>query len=76
MKKIIRLKASIFRLVYAGGVRYSIKIGQGNPQSYISVYNLAMRLKKKERNYEKREVIFKGLTPAQEAEFWYIYKNI
>lgn len=75
MKKKIRLKASIFRLVYAGCVRYAIKIGQGKPQSYISVYNLATRLKEKERDYKKDEVIFKGLAPAQEAEFWAVYRN-
>ncbi len=75
MIKRMKLKASIIRIVYAGCVRYAIKIGQTHPQSYRSVSNLARQLKKKEPSYQKNEIIFEGLTPAQEAEFWFLYKN-
>lgn len=75
MTKRTRLKVEVFRIVHSGGVCYARKIGQNDFQSYISVYNLATQLKKKEPNYEKGEIIFKGLTPAQERQFWSIFKN-
>lgn len=76
MRKKTILKVEVFRVVHSGGVCYAKKkVGQGYFQSYISVYNLANQLKKKEPNYEKNEVVFRGFTPAQEGQFWSIYKG-
>jgi len=68
-------KAVIFRIVHSGCVRYVIRIGQIELHSYISVANLARQFKKRKPSYQKGEVSFMGLTPAQEAEFWFLYKN-